>query len=80
MLLQLLIMRVHYRQHVPFEGLGSVQNYLQQYGGHEITGTHLYQGKSLSSLFDFDLLVVRGGPMGASECPMLYRLIVRCSA
>ena len=56
-------MRVHYIQHVAFEGLGAIQPYLQE-EGHELSATHLYAGESLPSMDTFDWLIVMGGPMG----------------
>jgi len=56
-------MRVHYIQHVAFEGLGAMQPYLQD-KGHKLSATHLYAGESLPSVDTFDWLIVMGGPMG----------------
>jgi len=56
-------MRVHYIQHVAFEGLGAMQPYLQN-KGHELSATHLYAGESLPSVDTFDWLIVMGGSMG----------------
>ena len=56
-------MRVHYIQHVAFEGLGAIQPYLQK-KGHKLSVTHLYAGEHLPSMDTFDWLIVMGGPMG----------------
>lgn len=56
-------MRIHYLQHVSFEGLGSIEKILVE-GGHEITFTRLYDNESLPLLSSFDCLIVMGGPMG----------------
>ncbi len=56
-------MRVHYLQHVPFEGLGSIEPALRQ-KGHVITLTRLYQGEPLPTLEEIDWLIIMGGPMG----------------
>lgn len=59
-------MRVHYLQHVTFEGLGFLQPWLTQ-RGHEITSTQLYDGAKLPSLDDLDFLIVMGGPMSVND-------------
>ncbi len=59
-------MRVHYLQHVPFEGLGSMQRVLLD-SGHTISATRLYQPHSLPSTDQFDWLIVMGGPMGVHD-------------
>lgn len=56
-------MRLHYFQHVPFEGLGSIKTWATQMG-HEISSTRLYAKDSFPNLDDFDWLMVMGGPMG----------------
>ncbi|HJN09889.1 MAG: hypothetical protein QGG09_04640 [Pirellulaceae bacterium] len=61
-----MIMRVHYLQHVPFEGLGSMQRVLLD-SGHTITATRLYESGSLPTTEQFDWLIVIGGPMGVYD-------------
>ncbi|MDD5021217.1 MAG: type 1 glutamine amidotransferase [Endomicrobiaceae bacterium] len=56
-------MRIHYLQHVPFEGLGSIECELKK-KGHKITSTKLYNEKITTSLKDIDWLIIMGGPMG----------------
>jgi GMP synthase-like glutamine amidotransferase len=56
-------MNIHYLQHVPFEGLGSVEPVLLS-RGHRLTATRLYAGENLPAVSDFDWLIVMGGPMG----------------
>ncbi|WP_038247536.1 type 1 glutamine amidotransferase [Ghiorsea bivora] len=56
-------MRVHYIQHVAFEGLGAIQPYLQAQG-HDLSVTRLYAGEHLPSVDTFDWLIAMGGPMG----------------
>lgn len=55
--------RVHYLQHVSFEGLGSIESWLHK-NGHTISCTQLYQNEPLPSPHDVDWLIVMGGPMG----------------
>lgn len=56
-------MKVHYFQHVPFEGLGSIECELRK-KCHRITSTKLYNEKITVSPKDIDWLIVMGGPMG----------------
>ena len=59
-------MRAHYLQHVPFEGLGSIEAWLRA-AGYRISGSRLYQGERLPRPEDVDFLVVMGGPMSAND-------------
>jgi GMP synthase-like glutamine amidotransferase len=53
-------------QHVPFEGLGSIENWLEE-TGYEVTCTHLYANGKLPAIGDIDLLVIMGGPMSVND-------------
>ncbi len=55
-------MKVHWFQHVPFEGLGLIEPWLRA-GGHEITATHWWAGERAPARRDYDWLIVMGGPM-----------------
>lgn len=59
-------MNVHYLQHVPFEGLGSMKAWLINQG-HNITVTHLYNNEELPPINNVDWLIVMGGPMGVED-------------
>ncbi|MGA8180381.1 MAG: type 1 glutamine amidotransferase [Desulfobacterales bacterium] len=59
-------MRLHYFQHVPFEGLGSIESWAKDMA-HEITSTRLFAKDPFPKLDDIDLLVIMGGPMGIYE-------------
>lgn len=59
-------MRAHYLQHVPFEGVGSIEPWLK-INGYEITNTRLFEETDFPSLKDIDLLVIMGGPMSVSD-------------
>jgi len=59
-------MRIHYLQHVPFEGLGSIESWAHD-NGHSLTVTRLYANDQLPSLERFDLLVILGGPMSVHD-------------
>jgi GMP synthase-like glutamine amidotransferase len=59
-------MNIHYLQHVPFEGLGSIEEWIRR-GGHALGSTRLYRGDPLPGIHTVDLLVVLGGPMNIYE-------------
>ena len=59
-------MRAHYFQHVAFEGLGSIQTWLQK-KGFEMTSTRFYEAEILPDIEDIDLLIVMGGPMSVND-------------
>lgn len=59
-------MRVHYVQHVPFEGLGSIEVWLQKEGC-EISVSKLYESTYLPDGSDFDMLIIMGGPMSVND-------------
>ena len=59
-------MRAHYFQHVPFEGLGSIESWLEK-TGYEITSTRFYESAELPDLKKIDFLIVMGGPMSVNE-------------
>jgi GMP synthase-like glutamine amidotransferase len=59
-------MRAHYFQHVPFEGLGSIEPWLES-AGYEITCTRFYDSAVLPDVEKVDLLIVMGGPMSVND-------------
>ncbi len=59
-------MRAHYLQHVPFEGLGSIELWLQN-AGYEISNTQFFRSNALPEIEDIDFLVVMGGPMSVND-------------
>jgi GMP synthase-like glutamine amidotransferase len=68
-------MRAHFLQHVPFEGLGSIEPWLQA-AGYQITSTRFFEDGVLPAPDALDLLVVMGGPMSVNdtaEFPWLTR-------
>lgn len=56
-------MNIHYLQHVPFEGLGSMEPFLIG-RGHRLTSTRMYLKEQLPRMSEIDWLIVMGGPMG----------------
>jgi len=59
-------MRAHYFQHVPFEGLGSIESWLEA-AGYEIACTRFYDSAVLPDSEKVDLLIVMGGPMSVND-------------
>ncbi|HZU09640.1 MAG TPA: type 1 glutamine amidotransferase [Pseudacidobacterium sp.] len=59
-------MRIHYLQHVIFEGPAAIEDWARQ-KGHTVTGSHLYRGDPLPGVSAFDLLVMMGGPMSVND-------------
>ncbi len=59
-------MRVHYLQHVPFEGLGSIKPWLEA-KEYEVTQTRFYESTDLPDTKGIDLLVIMGGPMSVND-------------
>lgn len=55
-------MRLHYLQHVPFEGLGHIRTWAASKGC-SVTCTRLHANDPLPPLMEVDLLVIMGGPM-----------------
>jgi GMP synthase (glutamine-hydrolysing) len=59
-------MNIHYLQHVPFEDLGSIEDWAKIHG-HRVTETRLYQGETPPSPNDLNWLIIMGGPMNIYE-------------
>lgn len=60
-------MIVHYLQHVPFEGLGYMEEWLVK-NNHTISSTRIYEPNCpLPQVEDIDALIVMGGPMGVYD-------------
>ncbi len=59
-------MRAHYLQHVPFEGLGCIEPWLQS-AGCSVEGSRFFEQAILPEPHDIDLLVVMGGPMSIHD-------------
>lgn len=59
-------LRIHYLQHVPFEGPGYIESWAMV-RGHTLTATRLYAGQLLPPVEQIDWLVVLGGPMNVYE-------------
>ncbi|MDP1625470.1 MAG: type 1 glutamine amidotransferase [bacterium] len=59
-------MRAHYFQHVPFEGLGSIEPWLKS-NGYELTTTRFFESADIPDPDAIDFLVVMGGPMSVND-------------
>jgi GMP synthase-like glutamine amidotransferase len=59
-------MHAHYLQHVPFEGLGSMEPWLEA-AGYRITCSRLFESDQLPEPDAIDLLIVMGGPMSIND-------------
>jgi GMP synthase-like glutamine amidotransferase len=59
-------MRIHYFQHVPFEGLGNIEDWIKS-KNYELSATRFYTADSLPELDAIDCLIIMGGPMGVYD-------------
>ncbi len=59
-------MNIHWLQHVPFEGLGSIGFWAEK-KGHTLIATRLWAGDELPDPEDVHMLIIMGGPMGVSD-------------
>lgn len=59
-------MKLHYIQHVPFEGPANIESWAREQNW-EISATHVYRGEQLPPADQLDWLVVMGGPMNVYE-------------
>jgi GMP synthase-like glutamine amidotransferase len=59
-------MNVHYFQHVPFEDLGSIEQWFKSKSA-RITTTKFYEDMNFPELHEIDWLIIMGGPMSAND-------------
>ena len=59
-------LRIHYLQHVPFEGLGSIAEWVSLHE-HELTATQFFIDSTLPDPAEIDWLIIVGGPMGVYD-------------
>ncbi|MBN1688036.1 MAG: type 1 glutamine amidotransferase [Candidatus Omnitrophica bacterium] len=59
-------MRIHYLQHVPFEGLARIGNWARR-NRFQVTRTPFFEGAALPSHETYDFLIIVGGPMGVCD-------------
>ncbi|TVQ28718.1 MAG: amidotransferase [Spirochaetaceae bacterium] len=58
--------RAHVLQHVPFEGLGSIEPWLVA-AGYSITWTRFFESEEPPRSDDIDLVIALGGPMSVND-------------
>jgi GMP synthase-like glutamine amidotransferase len=66
-------MNVHILQHVSFEGIGSIEKWLNQRNAN-VSYTRFYESTDLPALPEINLIIIMGGPMSVHdelECPWL---------
>ena len=63
---KVVVMKVHYLMHVPFEGLGGMESWFVSQGW-AVSRTRLYAHERLPDPKDLDWLVIMGGPMGVYD-------------
>ncbi|HEY5392889.1 MAG TPA: type 1 glutamine amidotransferase [Hanamia sp.] len=59
-------LRIHYFQHVPFEGLGNIERWCNE-NNHTLSSTWFYENTIFPDLQELDWLVIMGGPMGVND-------------
>lgn len=61
-LMLICIMKIHYLQHVPFEGPASILSWAKR-KGHSVSSTKLFAHESMPAYDSLDFLIIMGGPM-----------------
>jgi GMP synthase-like glutamine amidotransferase len=59
-------LRIHYLQHVAFEGLGCIENWVLE-KGHKLSCTKFFEGDQLPNHLSYDWLIIMGGSMGVCD-------------
>src|SRR4030042_451454 len=59
-------MKIHFFQHVHFEGAGSISGWIEKNGHHESI-TRFYTADPFPPIDEIDWLFIMGGPMGACD-------------
>jgi len=59
-------LRIHYFQHVPHEGLGSISEWVSS-NGHSLTSTKFFEDTGLPGVNAIDWLIIMGGPMNIND-------------
>lgn len=59
-------MKIHWFQHVPFEGLGSIESWIQSRGFVSVC-TRLWADDPMPQPADVEFLIVMGGPMSVND-------------
>jgi GMP synthase-like glutamine amidotransferase len=59
-------LKAHWFQHAPFEGLGSIEEWLERKHA-QVSSTRFFERPVLPDLDNLDLLIIMGGPMSVNE-------------
>ena len=59
-------MNIHYFQHVPFEGLACMEDWVRR-PSNKVTATRFYEDARLPFIELFDTLIILGGPMSVHD-------------
>lgn len=59
-------MNAHVLQHVPFEGIGSISDWLDRRGA-TVTTTRFFESDPLPDIDGIDLIIAMGGPMSVND-------------
>ncbi len=59
-------MKVHWIQHVPFEGLGNINEWIEV-NKHTLSCTRQFTNEALPNPSDIDMLIIMGGSMGVYD-------------
>ncbi len=59
-------LKIHLLQHVAFEGLGCIADWISE-KGHELTTTKLYETVQFPNVSDIDWVIIMGGPMSIHD-------------
>ncbi len=59
-------LRIHYFQHVAFEGLGSIEEWISV-SGHSLTSSRFFESAVFPEISDIDWLIIMGGPMSVHD-------------
>ena len=59
-------MKLHYFQHVPFEGLSLIEDWANA-RGHTLLATKFYEKHIIPEIDSYDVLIIMGGPMSVHD-------------
>lgn len=59
-------MKIHFIQHVPFEGPAAIKDWALR-RGHALSRTAIFEDEPLPAMDGFDWLIIMGGPMGVYD-------------
>ena len=59
-------LRIHYFQHVEYEGLGSIEEWISS-NNHTLASTRFFENSTLPEMADIDWLIIMGGSMSVKD-------------